>query len=440
MHVIHPADQNVRRLLPHVKLQAGMRCVPSQYALPFSHDGRLYLFHTLTKECVEAVLPASAVPGEGFDELIEARFLVPEGTDECALYLSVSQMLRAFSAPKGVPSYLILPTLACNARCTYCYEEGRTPVTMTPEVADQVVQYIVKTHGKPPVKLDWYGGEPLLCEGIIDRICEGLKDAGIEFRSKIVSNGSLITPRILEKMRTDWNLKSIQIPMDGAEPDYIARKRYCREADHYHAVLNAIDRMSEAGIHVAVRCNVDQNNIAGVPDFLNDLSRCITHRENVFVYLSPLYYADTLDHDLEIWQQMIALREPIEQAGFQRLPYKGLHMQFRTNYCMADGGGVAIGPDGGLFPCDGCPEEARFGNVFDGVTDAEAKKRFCRTDRVREMCRKCPFLPECTSFSSCPWRAPHCREVRTLLAQDDLCRMIDKQTASEPAESAFSNC
>lgn len=440
MHTIHSADPTVAKLIPPGKPSVGVRYIPSLFALPFAHNGKRYAFHTLTKQCVEAILPASAMAGEGYDELIAARFLVPENTDECAFYLSVSQMLRAFHKVQGVPSYTILPTLACNARCTYCYEEGRVPKTMTVETADRVVRYISDAHAKSPVKLTWFGGEPLLCEGIIDRITAGLRDAGIEFQCKMVSNGSLITPSVLEKMQTDWNLRSVQISMDGAETDYYTRKCYYREQGQYHHVLSAIDRMSEAGIRVALRCNVDEGNITGVDAFLNDLNRCITHKDNVYPYLSPLNDARVGENDVSIWKQVIAFRERIRQAGFRPLLYKSLKMQFRVHYCMADSGCVVIGPDGGLYPCEHCPEESRFGNVFDGVTDAEAKKRFCRTDRVREMCRSCPFLPECTSFSSCPWHDTHCREVRMLLALDDLNRMIDKQTEFETAESAFSDC
>ena len=48
--------------------------------------------------------------------------------------------------------------------------------------------------------------------------------------------------------------------MDGAEPDYIARKRYYTARDQYHTVMEAVSRMSEAGIRVVIRCNVDEEN------------------------------------------------------------------------------------------------------------------------------------------------------------------------------------
>lgn len=51
------------------------------------------------------------------------------------------------------------------------------PVTMTPETADQTIRYILDTHEGDRVSLVWFGGEPLLCPDLIDRICGGLREA-----------------------------------------------------------------------------------------------------------------------------------------------------------------------------------------------------------------------------------------------------------------------
>jgi sulfatase maturation enzyme AslB (radical SAM superfamily) len=75
---------------------------------------------------------------------------------------------------------------------------------MTPETVEQVIRFIVSTYADKKVKITWFGGEPLLGEGIIDRICEGLREAGVEYKSTIISNGSLISPEIISKMVREW--------------------------------------------------------------------------------------------------------------------------------------------------------------------------------------------------------------------------------------------
>ena len=161
-----------------------------------------------------------AVALKASDAEIKEYFLVPEDKDECRFYQAVSSMMRAFDRQKGHKAYTILPTYSCNARCMYCYEEGRLPVTMTPEIVGKTIQFILDSRSDDKVHLEWFGGEPLLCPEIIDRICLEIGKAGIEYTSSMISNGSLITSEKIEKMTTTWKMKHVQISMDCAETVY----------------------------------------------------------------------------------------------------------------------------------------------------------------------------------------------------------------------------
>lgn len=433
MKVIRKPDEKLAKILPPALPEHGLIYVPSQFALPFENRGKKYVFNTLTKQCIEGTLPDRAGAGEGQDELIAAGFLVPVNKDECSYYAQISSLMRTFFQKKGIRSYTILPTLGCNAQCIYCYEEGMKQVTMMDETVEQTIRFILNTHAAGKVHLDWFGGEPLLFPGLIDRICEGMREAGLDYKSSMISNGSLITPKIIRRMKGDWKLSKIQISMDGSEEDYIVRKKYRVQKDHYRAVMEAVSRMSAEGIRVNIRCNVDEENWVRISRFLQELQAGIENKENVALYFAPLNNVRSSEDNLALWENITNSREQVLKAGFHSNTFLAPPMSFRINHCMADGSGVVITPDGSLYSCEHCLQESRYGDIWNGATDESAKKEFSRTDQIRPICRRCPFLPDCTGFSHCPVQDSHCRELREMITTEVLKQMVDEKekTAEE---------
>ncbi len=435
MSYIFKSPDKLRKLLPPQKTQAGVEYYPSQFALPFEHNGNSYVFHTLTKQCLQCILPASCIQGTGYDELIAGYFMVPRGKDENAFYVNVLSLMNTYYADDD-NNYMILPTLGCNARCIYCFEKGMVPVSMTDESAEQTARFIISTHkaGKP-VYISWFGGEPLLGKKHIDQICRRLYDAGIQYSSSMTTNGSLITSEIIEKMKSLWNLRSLSISMDGPEGDYRRRKNYALYHDEYHKVIEAVDMLVSAGIRVTIRSNVDLGNLSGIPILLEDLKRGIRNRDGVCLYLAVLNDERLGDNDLKAWEKVISMDSLIEAAGFLPGSFRTSCTYLRTSHCLSDGGYYVISPDGELYACEDCLPESHFGDIWNGITNDKARKEFIRMDIVREKCRGCAFLPVCTPFSHCPEEDKHCREVELMFALHTLHHYLDSNGKNERTQS-----
>lgn len=425
MRELHRPDETFGKLIPAQAPRSGIFYVPSQFSLSFLHRGKQYVFNTLTKQCAEAELPDSTKAGEGYDDLIKARFLVPEGTDAFSFYRSVITLLKLHDRKNRKPAYTILPTLGCNARCVYCFQQGMQQIGMTHETVEDTLRFILNDCGGETITLSWFGGEPLLREDVIDCISSGVKEAGIEYKSLMVSNGSLISPEMIEKMKKLWRLERIQISMDGEEADYVARKRYLKYGNEYRKVIEAADRMSEAGIAVQIRSNADENNIDGIPRFLEDLAAGIRHKENVSIYLTPLYQTMRGEHGIEVCKKILALQDAIEKAGFTLL-FERFNHKLPTYHCMADAGGIVIAPDGTLHCCEDLPDGARMGHVKDGVIAPDVRAAFVGADRLPEKCKGCVFLPDCVPVAGCPNFGMVCSEARMLFTLDTLGRIIDE--------------
>lgn len=62
-------------------------------------------------------------------------------------------------------SIIVYPTMECNFKCVYCYENSKK-TKLSDENYDNLYKAIVKycvENGTKAVRIDWFGGEPLLC-------------------------------------------------------------------------------------------------------------------------------------------------------------------------------------------------------------------------------------------------------------------------------------
>lgn len=419
----------------------------SRFTLVFEENQQHYILNTMTKQCLECHDPMNgSYPGQKISsnptlkEYMENYFLVPEGKDETAFYENTYRLMQAFLKKRKAWLYTIFPTLGCNARCVYCFEEGMKPVRMSADTIEQTIKFIAEQPHEDEVALSWFGGEPLVEVGIIDQICQGLSARGVQFRSSMVTNGSLIDEEVLRKMLGPWNLQTIQVSMDGNEQSYIQRKKYPVYKDEYHKVIHFISRMAESGILVNVRCNVDAANVEGAAELIEDLKKTVSAKEQIRVSFGVLNQARDSENDIEVWKKALGLWDIVTDAGFLLNLFVGPYTGFRRYHCMADEGNINIAPDGNLYPCEYCPEDACFGNVRDGITHPEVRSEFISTGHLQEKCKDCPYLPECTSFGKCPIRDSHCRELRELLFITMMKRLIhrgEKLPGSSPDQSAL---
>lgn len=473
MREIWGRDEKLGSILRKQTPDPGSRYRWSRFVLRFEVGTKSFLYNTLTRQCLEEdrslsettpasvsrsgdapsasalcsfarsgdTAPLSARSGDALfsfqqikDDpellaLFEEYFLVPEGKDEAAFFQSLYQLMRTFAKKKGFTGYTILPTTGCNARCIYCYEEGRPRVSMDSGTVNRVIRYILETRRKDAaIHLSWFGGEPLLRPDVIDTVCRAMGEEGVDFKSSIVTNGSLIDDGLLERMTREWRLKKAQVSMDCAEEEYIARKSYARYENTYWKVIGNIEKLARRGITVVVRCNVDEGNVEQIPAFLSDLGGAIEEKENISVYFAPLFETGNSPEFVSFYQKIQESRELAARAGFVPV-LKGKLRSFRANHCMADhpSGYAVIAPDGDLYTCEHCEPGTSHGNIFRGTTRPDLLRRFLEPGNVREKCRDCALLPECTSFSMCPDEGPHCKEIKTDEMLYALRRMVQQR-------------
>ena len=435
MNVIMQGDDRINKIIQRKKLSGEAEYRLSHYAYLFSESGRYLVRNTMTFEVTElterewnSILLIKKAPvrfdhlaENGLEQLAMKRYIVETTFDEVKQYQQTVFILKTMAGgKKGLKSYIIFPTTGCNARCVYCYEEGYAVKNMTAETADRLVDFICETRRDDTVVLRWFGGEPLVRADIIRRICTGLRERGIPYRSNMVTNASLLTKELAHEAKELWNLKTVQVSLDGAKADYTARKNYyAPEKNNYDVVMQAVHYLADEDIKVNLRVNVDFDNISRISDFLHEIKAEFGSMENIALYIAALFQVKHSGRCLELFDEIFRLTELQKELGIPvnaHLDHKAVRM--RTNYCMADAAdrSVVITPDGVFNNCEHLPEGHSWGNITDGVTDRARYDELLAPPDIDEQCAKCPFLPECTPFykKGCPGWFEKCREYHCM--------------------------
>ncbi|MBR1383954.1 MAG: radical SAM protein [Ruminococcus sp.] len=411
----------------------------SQFVYPFSENGNHLLYSTFTKETVQLTdaeweafkqVRAGAVnygyiTDNGLEQLALSRYIVEADHDEIGQYKSVVFILKTMARTKpGYSSYIIWPTSGCNARCIYCFEEGFRSRTMTTQTADRVIEFIKETKQSGKIKIKWFGGEPLLGHKLISYMCQKLKENDMEFESMMITNCSLVTEELAKEIKELWNMKKIQVSMDGDRADYERRKRYCAPDKHnYDTVIKGIRFLAAEGLKINIRCNVDGNNIDGLAAFVDQLKADIGNIENINLYLSPLFGVDECRPTKELFAKMSSLTEYCRSIGLVKSSHNP-DTKFKVNYCMADSMDktIGIGPDGEFNNCYSLLEKNVWCNIFDGITDQKRFEELKSPVSIDKKCRSCCFLPKCTPFyrQRCPLYLEECYEFNSMKTESQL--------------------
>ena len=152
--------------------------------------------------------------------LIEEGFLVADRRED-------DSNLRAHlkKSAEGVPGTLmvtLMPTLACNLACDYCFQKNTPAFTkMRPPVEDATLEWLLRTideRGLRTLHVHYFGGEPLTRKDYVLRTAKILSTAmaarGGTFEWAMTTNGVLLDVEFAKAI-AGFGKGSIKITFDG---------------------------------------------------------------------------------------------------------------------------------------------------------------------------------------------------------------------------------
>lgn len=335
-------------------------------------------------------------------------FLVPDSCDELA---PLDAGFRAHQAEAAGLSLTVLPTLACNFDCTYCYEGRTHRGGMTRAVQDALPPFAAaRLPEGGHLSVTWYGGEPLLARPAIERLSRAFialcEERHARYEARIITNGYLLDGAAARWLK-DLGVTGAQVTLDGPPEVHDLRRPLASGAGTFSRIVENLRSASDV-FEITLRSNIDDGNRACIGDLLDlliqqDLGHKVVFYAGQTTSLSSAC-ADGADDCLEPEAfSLLTLEASLDLTGRNLLD--AVRPRAAHGPCGAvRGNSFVVSPDGGLSTCweeVGNPERY-VGHLIEPQSELMERNRrsWAAYDPFELECRDCRVLPIC--MSRCP--------------------------------------
>lgn len=383
----------------------------SQFNIKSDIDDEVLIFNTLSTAFVKLSEESYQDLLRGYiedfllEKLVDNGILVEETYDEVK---AVEYKFYSHVFDNRSLSLMIAPTMKCNFSCYYCFEGGHKQYgLMDDSIAEKLVQFIASNKPKP-VQITWFGGEPLLGFSKIEYISRRLIDKEIAFEAKIITNGSLLSEEVIEKL-SDLRISDVQISIDGIQKDHDNRRVYKNGSPTFETINNNIKNLLlRTDIKLTLSVAVDHNNSTAYTDVVNFVEQ--NYKEylmgsRIRVYNNYVQDRTNFDngHVCFTEEQILeadiqALTEMPQNNHIHGLPRQSVPCMFRCSKSFA------IDSKGNIFKCleHLGQKDLKIGSLNEGSISFRRilETSFSNLPFDDNKCRQCAFLPIC--LGGCP--------------------------------------
>ncbi len=401
---------------------------PSRYNVMIDLPaGRQLVFNSVTAalaEIDEETLPRflrllkspDSIQSDSDTELLEqmkyAHFVCPAECDEVVEQKNRNEVQRRSHTTFALT---IAPTLACNFRCGYCFQNSN-PVRMTSETIEALIKFCEqRLPGSGNFMVTWFGGEPTLYLGTVIELhsrlmalCE--KHAVKPVGSSMITNGYLLDGAMAKRLK-EVGIEEVQVTIDGPPETHDSRRKLTNGRGTFERIVANLEESSRI-LSVIVRINVDTDN-TNAPLEVVDLLDKRGLLPNVNIYFAPVNPAKGACADAggrclgaeEFSLLQARLYRELVERGHRRIEYPQIA---HGGYCGAGNDhSFVVAPNGLLFKCWeelSLNADDAIGDIF-GNPPAPIQQK--NLDRYRNndpfahaACRECEILPLC--LGGCP--------------------------------------
>lgn len=401
--------------------------VSSKYTIEFYEviNGKkeAFLFNTLTTalakindeilDIYHQDLIDSQKCGSDIQELIENGFIVEQGTNEYETILINSKITRYAGNVLGLT---IAPTMNCNMRCDYCFEQ-KEKIYMSREIMDGLISFVekkVQDELITEINVTWYGGEPLLATDVILYLSEKLlaicDKNKISYEASIVSNGLKLNRDVATKLVEECKVTEAQITLDGTEEIHNSRRVTIDKSNGFKNIISNIVEIVDL-LKVKIRVNVDKRNKDNIYELIDILYAELGLNKKIAInfarVIGEMESCYSVEEFCEIEFQFLKYLCEKNYIDFEKHEFQNMSVgcaSIGTNYYVID-------PLGYLYTCwnNVGIKALNIGHVLQGEQYNNNYNQWLLLE-YDEKCKACIYLPICQG--GCPYSRIHKNETR----------------------------
>ena len=300
----------------------------------------------------------------------------------------------------------ILTTHACNFKCVYCFEESsRGNEKMTMETAGQTIEWIkskILKLGYRSLYLNFYGGEPLLNQPILEYMARSMKpwceSRRIGFKFMIQTNGYLLIPEQVERFLI-LGLKQVRVSVDGVGDDHDKNRPLRGGGRTFDVIMDNIMASYEK-VPIGLSVGFDKGDVRPIERLLAYCKdKGIIHKLGRFIF-APIHAGLGQNNHCECNYEDEYLIQANRKIQKLMITY-GLEMKsgMSTTVCplMRENSGVTVDALGVIYKCNsmlGHPELA-VGHVKDTEYNQQ-NQTFVHLDVYNQCPQDCVYMPMCS--------------------------------------------
>lgn len=340
------------------------------------------------------------------DILIKNGFIIDASRDE---YAEIKYMYEKKYYDKTFFNIVLVPSLACNFSCPYCFEKdlkcGQENIKKYFEVLKKFAKNNFKNYQH--IQISLFGGEPLLfakeCLEFLEWVKVDSMKKDYKYFTSIVTNGSLLTEEILKKL-LDHNLRLLQITLDSDKETHDLTRKFKNGNPSFELLIDKISMIVDltkdiSDFKFVLRINLSNTTPEKVGESLKYIKK--QHREYVNLLIRSVYNTHAYkDKNKNNNSQIDKYFEMGKNLGFSIFQES---FQYQSCECCADDKFFYLMPDLTIWKCindldyyDSCIGKINDdGSIYiDPQKNVKWAKNAMKAFEDNE-CINCKLLPDC---------------------------------------------